>query len=279
MYYKRSYTFEDGASLTLGDRTLIMGILNVTPDSFSDGGQYLTIEHALKRVSEMIDEGVDIVDIGGESTRPGFTPISSEEEQERIIPVIQAIKQHFPQLILSVDTYKSVTAEAALQAGAHIINDIWCLLYDEKMADVAAKYRCPIVLNHNRKSANYTDVIQDVCDDLMNSVAIARRAGVPDSSIWLDPGIGFAKNYEQNIAVHAQLDKLNQLGYPILLGTSRKKFIREALQLEVSEISEGTLASNVVGITQGCQIVRVHDVRAMKKAAQMTDAFIYRHKE
>lgn len=275
-FYKRTYTFSDGASLTLGERTLIMGILNITPDSFSDGGQYNSVENALNRVSKMVANGVDIVDIGGESTRPGFTPISAEEEQQRIIPVIKAIKQQYPQLILSVDTYKAATAEAALQAGAHIINDIWCLLYDEQMANVVAKYNCPVILNHNRESTDYNDVIQDVCDDLMNSVAIAKRAGVADSQIWLDPGIGFAKNHEQNLDVHAQLYKLNQLGYPVLLGTSRKRFIRQLLELEVSELVEGTIASNVAGITQGCQIVRVHDVLAMKKAARLTDALVYR---
>lgn len=275
-YYKRSYTFADGSTITLGERTLIMGILNITPDSFSDGGQYNSVEEAISRVSQMVEDGVDIVDIGGESTRPGFTPISVEEELQRIIPVIKAIKRKFPNLILSIDTYKAATAEAALEAGAHIINDIWCLLYDEHMASVVAKYGCPVILNHNRKSVVYNDVMQDVCDDLMNSVAIAKRAGVADSHIWLDPGIGFAKDYEQNLDVHAQLYKLNQLGYPVLLGTSRKRFIRQLLERDVSELVEGTIASNVAGIMQGCQIVRVHDVLAMKKAAIVTDALVYR---
>lgn len=275
-YYKRNYTFEGGASIALGERTLIMGILNVTPDSFSDGGQFLVVEHALSRVAQMIQEGVDIVDIGGESTRPGFKPISTEEEQARIIPVIQAIRERFPQIVLSVDTYKAATAEAALQAGTHIINDIWCLTYDEQMAHVVAKYNCPVILNHNRQQAEYSDVVQEVCDDLVKSVQIAKAAGVSDSNIWIDPGIGFAKDYEQNLEVHAHLYKLNQLGYPVLLGTSRKGFIRRTLDLEVSQVNEGTLASNIVGITQGCQIVRVHDVRGMKKAALMTDALVYR---
>jgi len=275
-FYKRHYTFADGASLTLGERTLIMGILNVTPDSFSDGGQFLQVEHALKHVAQMVNEGVDIVDIGGESTRPGFTPITADEEISRILPVIKAIKEQFPQLILSIDTYKAATAEAALQAGAHIINDIWCLLYDKDMAHIVAKYGCPVILNHNRKAAIYENTIQDVCNDLMRSVALATQAGLAESHIWLDPGIGFAKDYEQNLDVHAQLYKINQLGYPVLLGTSRKKFIRQTLELDASEVNEGTIASNVVGITQGCQIVRVHDVHAMKKAALMTDALVYR---
>ena len=277
IYYKRHYTFNDGASLKLGERTLIMGILNVTPDSFSDGGQYTGLEAALQRVSQMVEEGVDIVDIGGESTRPGFTPISTEEEQARVIPVIRAIKAQYPKLVLSIDTYKAATAEAALAAGVHIINDIWCLQYEEQMAHVVAKYGCPVILNHNRKNRIYKDVVQDVCEDLLASVAIARDAGIADSHIWLDPGIGFAKDYEQNLDVHAQLYKLNLLGYPVLLGTSRKKFIRQTLDQDVLEISEGSLASNIVGITQGCQIVRVHDVGAMKKAALMTDALVYRH--
>lgn len=275
-FYKRDYTFAGGASLSLGERTLIMGILNVTPDSFSDGGQFLVVEHALSRVAQMVQEGVDIVDIGGESTRPGFTPISTEEEQERIIPVIRAIRERFPQIILSVDTYKAATAEAALQAGAHIINDIWCLTYDTQMANVVAKYKCPVILNHNRQQTDYNDVVQEVCDDLLKSVQIAKAAGVDELNIWLDPGIGFAKDYEQNLEVHAHLYKLNQLGYPVLLGTSRKGFIRRTLDLDISQVSEGTIASNVVGITQGCQIVRVHDVHEMKKAAIMTDVLVYR---
>src|SRR5690606_29564972 len=160
-----------------------------------------------------------------ESTRPGFTPITAEEEQNRIIPVIKAIRERFPKLVLSIDTYKASTAEAALKAGAHIINDIWCLQYDEQMASVVAKYGCPVILNHNRKSANYENVIDDVCKDLLHSVEIAKQAGVVESNIWLDPGIGFAKDYEQNLDIHAQLYKINQLGFPVLLGTSRKKFI------------------------------------------------------
>lgn len=272
--YKRSYTFNEHASLRLGERTLIMGILNVTPDSFSDGGKYNSIDKALQHAEQLIEEGADIIDIGGESTRPGFTPISVEEELSRVIPVIEAIKQHFPHMPLSIDTYKSQTAAAALEAGAHIINDVWCLKYDGLMAEVAARFGCPVIISHNRREAVYQDVVADVISDLKQSVAKALAAGVPDENIWLDPGIGFAKNYEQNLMVHAHLEEIVELGYPVLLGTSRKKFIRDTLQVEASEAGEGTLASNIVGIMQGCQIVRVHDVSAMKKAAMLADAIV-----
>lgn len=275
-FLKRSYTLRNNVPLELGNRTLIMGILNVTPDSFSDGGQHNSVDKALAHAQKLIEDGVDIIDIGGESTRPGFTPVSVEEELERVIPVIQAIAKRFPHVPMSIDTYKSETAAKALEAGAHIINDIWCLMYDGKMADVAAQYKCPVILNHNREQASYTDVVQDVVADLQHSVERALAAGVKQHDIWLDPGIGFAKGYEDNLEVHAHLDRIQALGYPVLLGTSRKKFIRATLQLEATDIAEGTLASNVIGIALGCQILRVHDVKAMKKAATLADAILYR---
>lgn len=276
IFWSRNYLLRGDVPLQLGERTLIMGILNITPDSFSDGGKYNSLELAMQRVDELIADGMDIIDIGGESTRPGFTPVTIEEEIARVVPVIKAVREKYPLLPISIDTYKAETARAALQAGAHIINDIWCLTYDSQMAVVAAEFDCPVILNHNRQDNDYKDCTADVIQDLLNSVNIAIAAGVSKEQIWLDPGIGFAKNYEQNLEVHARLDQLNQLGYPVLLGTSRKKFIRNALDMDVDEIDEGTIASNVIGITQGCQIVRVHDVRAMKKAALMADALLYR---
>lgn len=275
-FWSRHYQLNENTALTLGERTLVMGILNITPDSFSDGGKFNSIIHALAHVDQMVENGVDIVDIGGESTRPGFTPVSSDDEIERVVPVIKAISERYPLLPLSIDTYKAATAQAALDAGAHIINDIWCLTYDAQMAAVAAAYQCPVILNHNRHNTEYENVVQDVITDLLKSVDIALSAGVKREQIWLDPGIGFAKTYEQNLEVHASLDQINALGFPVLLGTSKKKFIRDTLQMQVDEINEGTIASNVVGITQGSQIVRVHDVKAMKKAALMTDGLLYR---
>lgn len=275
-FWKRSYTLNNDVSLELGNRTLIMGILNVTPDSFSDGGKHNTLDLAVAHAQKLIEDGADIIDIGGESTRPGFTPVSVDEELERVIPVIQAIAAKFPNIPLSIDTYKSETAAKALDAGAHIINDIWCLKYDGQMADVAAQYQCPVILNHNRENSDYAAVVPDVVSDLTYSVELALAAGVKHEDIWLDPGIGFAKGYEENMEVHAHLDQIHALGYPVLLGTSRKKFIRDTLQVEASETLEGIIASNVIGIAQGCQIVRVHDVQAMKKAAMLADAILYR---
>lgn len=275
-FWKRSYTLHNDVSLELGNRTLIMGILNVTPDSFSDGGKHNTLDLAVAHAQKLIEDGADIIDIGGESTRPGFTPVSVDEELERVIPVIQAIAAKFPNIPLSIDTYKSETAAKALDAGAHIINDIWCLKYDGQMADVAAQYQCPVILNHNRENSDYAAVVPDVVSDLTYSVELALAAGVKHEDIWLDPGIGFAKGYEENMEVHAHLDQIHALGYPVLLGTSRKKFIRDTLQVEASETLEGIIASNVIGIAQGCQIVRVHDVQAMKKAAMLADAILYR---
>jgi len=272
--YIRDYQLSEDARLALGDRTLIMAILNVTPDSFSDGGQHNSVDKALQHAERLIAEGADIIDIGGESTRPGFTPISVEEELARVLPVIEALRQHFPHIPLSIDTYKSQTAAAALAAGAHIINDVWCLQYDGLMAEVAARFSCPLIISHNREQASYQNVVKDVASDLQRSVDQALAAGVRSENIWLDPGIGFAKNYEQNLLVHAHLDVIQDLGFPVLLGTSRKRFIRDTLQVEAGEAGEGTLASNIIGIMQGCQILRVHDVSAMKKAAMLADAIL-----
>lgn len=275
-YWNRTYDMGEGVRLELGKRTLIMGILNATPDSFSDGGRYMDIDAAVAHAREMVDQGADILDIGGESTRPGFEPVPLDEELRRVVPVVAALRQALPHIPLSIDTYKAETARQALEAGAHIINDIWGLKGDPNMAGVAAEYGCPVIVSHNRHERNYNDLVPDVIDDLQSSVAIARRAGVSDDNIWLDPGIGFAKTYEDNMELMGRMSELTALGYPVLLGTSRKRFIRQTLDLPVDDLAEGTAATVVLGIAQGCQIVRVHDVRHMKRTAMMTDAILYR---
>lgn len=272
--YKRSYRLGE-ASLTLGDRTLVMGILNVTPDSFSDGGRYNNVERAVQHAREMVAEGADIIDIGGESTRPGHVPVSEQEELERVIPVVEALHRELPYVPLSVDTYKAQVANEALKAGAHIINDVWGFKAEPRMAKVAAEFGCPVILMHNRHDRNYRDLLADVAADLRESVEIARKAGVADENIILDPGIGFAKDYTENLRVMKALDELVALGFPLLLGTSRKRFIRTALDLPVDEVVFGTAATVALGIAQGCQIVRVHDVKEIKQTVQMCDAIVY----
>lgn len=272
--YKRSYSLGE-ASFTLGERTLVMGILNVTPDSFSDGGRYTTVERALQHAREMVAEGADILDIGGESTRPGHEPVSEQEELERVIPVVEALHRELPQVPLSVDTYKAQVAREALKAGAHLINDVWGFKADARMAAEAAEFDCPVILMHNRPDRNYGDLLADVAADLQECVAIARQAGVREANIILDPGIGFAKDYTENLRVMRALDDLVALGYPLLLGTSRKRFIRTALDLPVDEVVLGTAATVALGIAQGCQIVRVHDVKEIKQTVQMCDAIVY----
>ncbi|SDX84185.1 dihydropteroate synthase [Paenibacillus sp. CF384] len=273
--FERGYVFPGGVQLALGTRTLIMGILNMTPDSFSDGGRYNEVEAAVRHANQMVADGADIIDIGGESTRPGFEPVPLEEELKRVIPVIRAIRAALPNIPISIDTYKAETADQALHAGAHIINDIWGLKGDPRMAEVAAAHRCPVIISHNRQARDYSDLVTDVLADLRESIAIARKAGVSDEFIWLDPGIGFAKTYEDNLALMGKLDQLVAEGFPVLLGTSRKKFIREALQLNSNEITFGTAATTSLGIMQGCQIVRVHDIRENKQTALMSDAIVY----
>jgi len=273
---KRAYELGGGVKLELGQRTLIMGILNITPDSFSDGGKYTAVDVAIGRAKLMVSEGADILDIGGESTRPGYVPVSSEEELSRIIPVIEALREELPHTALSVDSYKADTMREALEAGAHIVNDIWGLRGDPNMAAVAAEYGCPVIIMHNRKAIDYTNFVEDVVSDLKKSIAIAHAAGIADEQIWIDPGIGFAKTYEHNLELMGALAELNALGYPVLLATSRKRVIRETLGLPVEQLVMGTAATVSVGIAQGAQMVRVHDVREIKQTVQMTDAIIYR---
>ncbi|CAH8767922.1 dihydropteroate synthase [Paenibacillus dendritiformis] len=272
---QRTYRWANGA-LTLGQRTLIMGILNVTPDSFSDGGRYNRVDAALRHAEEMLEAGADIIDIGGESTRPGHQPVGQEEELERVLPVIEALRRELPQAPISVDTYKAEVARQALEAGAHIINDIWGCKKEPEMAHVAARYGCPLILMHNRPERRYDRFVEEVKADLLASVALAKAAGVKDEQIWLDPGIGFAKTGEDNLVLMSHLDELCALGYPVLLGTSRKKFIRDTLQLPVDDVVEGTAATVALGIAQGCQIVRVHDVASIARTARMCDAVLYR---
>lgn len=263
-----------GRKLPLGERTLIMGILNVTPDSFSDGGRYHTVEAAVAQARKLVADGADILDIGGESTRPGSAAVSLEEELQRIIPVIEAVSRELDTPI-SVDTYKPEAAKLALEAGASIINDIWGFRRDPRMAEVAAAYGCPVILMHNREMPVYTDFLADVKRDLLESVAIARAAGVDPSRIILDPGIGFAKDQAENLYMLRHLGEIAALGYPVLLGTSRKRVIRNVLNVGTDEADAGTAATVAWGIAQGMNIMRVHDVLGMARVARMTDAILH----
>ncbi len=255
----------------IGKRTYIMGILNVTPDSFSDGGKFNDIETAIKHAKQMVYHGVDIIDIGGESTRPGHKSVSEEEEIKRVVPIIEALKREI-EVPISVDTYKGKVAELAIKAGAAMINDVWGFKKDPYIATVAAKYNVPCCLMHNRDNKNYTNLIQDILVDLEESIEIALKAGVKRENIILDPGIGFAKSYEDNLKTMSNLEKLNTLGYPVLLGTSRKTMVGFALNLPVEERLEGTLATTTIGIMKGCEFVRVHDIKENKRVCIMTDA-------
>lgn len=259
--------------LNYAQKTLIMGILNATPDSFSDGGRFNKIEMAVERAVELVGQGADIIDIGGESTRPGHVEVSIDEELERVIPIIKAISAAV-KVPISIDTYKAEVAEQALKAGAHIINDVWGGKADIKMAEVAANYQVPVILMHNRNDRNYGQFYRDVLNDLFESITMMKAAGVKDENIILDPGIGFAKNLTENIQMMRDLDKLVAIGYPVLLGTSRKSMIGQVLDLPVSERMEGTGATVCYGIQKGCQIVRVHDVKEMSRMATMMDALV-----
>lgn len=262
--------------LDLNKRTHIMGILNVTPDSFSDGGQYADIERAIAGAKKMEEEGADIIDIGGESTRPGHTPVSVEEEMQRIIPVVEALKDSL-QIPISVDTFKAAVAEQAIKAGTSMINDIWGAKKEPEIAEVAARYQVPIILMHNRTDMDYDDFISDVKADLEESISIAKKAGVEENQIILDPGIGFAKTMKQNQYMIKELQELKVFGYPLLLATSRKRFIGDILDAAAPERDVGTAATTVMGIAKGAHIVRVHDVKTNLEAAKVADA-IYQTK-
>lgn len=280
-----SFTFD------WGSRTYVMGILNVTPDSFSGDGIIAggdVVDAAVNQARDFLASGADILDVGGESTRPGSAPVNADEEMERVIPVVQALHRNFPDAIVSIDTYKSLVAEEALKAGAHIVNDVWGLRADDRLAAVAKKYNAPVMLMHNRSNpvsvevreklgtayvgAEYRNLIEDVKRELLESVEIARQARIADSHVILDPGIGFGKTREHNLELVNRLDQIRALGYPILLGTSRKSFIGFTLDLPADQRVEGTAATVAVGIVRGADIIRVHDVKEMARVAKMTDA-------
>lgn len=255
------------------NETYIMGILNVTPDSFSDGGKFNHLDAALKHTEEMIEEGATIIDIGGESARPGYTLLPDEEEIARVVPVIEAVKQRFD-IPISLDTYKSAVAKAGIEAGADLLNDIWGLKYDEQLAGVIAEAGIPCCLMHNREEAVYQDFLSDLCKDLEETVAIAKQAGIKEENIILDPGIGFGKTYEHNLIALKHLDVLQQLGYPVLLGTSRKSVIGLTIDVPAPERTAGTVATTVFGVQQHCAFIRVHDVKENLHAVKMTKAIM-----
>lgn len=270
----RTYHWKDGKSLTIGKKTLVMGVLNYTPDSFSDGGKWNDIDAALHHMEQMVADGADIIDIGAESSRPGFTPISAEEEIVRLEAILPKLVENCP-VPISVDTYKAETADYAMQTGAHIMNDIWGLQYAPepgKMAAVAAKYDVPVVVMHNQDGTAYTDIIEDMKKFFITSAVIAAKAGMKQEQIITDPGIGFGKTWEQNLYVMKHLTDLTALPYPMLLGTSRKGFIGRILDLPVTERMEGTGATCVSGVLAGCAIVRVHDVKPIARMCKMADA-------
>lgn len=255
--------------------TYVMGILNVTPDSFSDGGKWRDKDKALKHVEEMLSQGMDIVDVGGESTRAGYTLLSEEEEISRVVPIIEAIKENF-EVPISLDTYKSKVAKAGILAGADLINDIWGLKYDKEMAKVIADSKLPCCLMHNRSQAVYQSFVEDVISDLAETLQLAKEAGIDEDKIILDPGVGFGKTYEQNLEIINRLEELKKLGYPLLLGCSRKSVIGLTLNLPTNEREEGTLVTTVMGVMKGCSFVRVHDVLKNVRAVRMTEAILGR---
>lgn len=286
-------------TLHWGKRTYVMGILNATPDSFSGDGLLDSPSArgggeggALAQARAFVKFGADILDVGGESTRPGSDPVDADEELRRVIPVIEAISKTMPQTLISVDTYKASVAQAALDAGAHIVNDVWGLRADPELASVVAAAGCPVILMHNRSNpasvevrsqlgnayigAEYDDLLEDVKAELLESVKIAHQARVADEAIILDPGIGFGKTVSQNLELIDRLDEIRALGYPVLLGPSRKSFIGYTLDLPADQRVEGTAATISVGIVRGADIVRVHDVKEMARIARMTDALVRR---
>ncbi|MDW8106097.1 MAG: dihydropteroate synthase [Armatimonadota bacterium] len=264
----------------LGTRTLVMGVLNATPDSFYDGGRYTTLEAALARAEQMLAEGADILDIGGESTRPGADPVPEAEEIRRVIPLIEAIHARYPKAILSVDTTKSRVAALALQAGACIVNDISGMTFDPRMPEVVAQAGALVVLMHIKgtpktmqQNPTYDDVVAEVCATLAAHAMRAQQAGIPRDHIWIDPGIGFGKTVEHNLQLLRALPQLKALGYPVLIGTSRKSFIGHILGgLPPEERLEGTLATLALAVAWGADIVRVHDVQAAVRAVKVADA-------
>ena len=279
-----------------GARTYVMGILNVTPDSFSGDGLMSSgdiLEQSVRQAEHFLRHYADILDVGGESTRPGSQTVTADEELERVIPVIQALRKNFPDAIISIDTYKAKVAEAGFKAGAHILNDVWALRADPELAAVAKAFNAPVILMHNRSNpasvevrenlgnayigSEYEDLIEDVKRELLMSVDIAKKAGIAEKQIILDPGIGFGKKREHNLELINRLNEIRALGYPVLLGPSRKSFIGFTLDLPADDRVEGTAAAIAVGITRGADIIRVHDVKEMSRVAKMTDALVRNH--
>lgn len=263
-----------GYHLPLGERTLIMGILNVTPDSFSDGGRYNDPQKALDHALEMEIEGADIIDVGAESTRPGHTPVSAEEEKRRLFPVLELLlaKVKVP---ISIDTYKAEVAKEALEMGAHLVNDVWGFRKDSLMPQVVAIYPdVPVIVMHNKDNTNYQDLMGEIASFLLESKKMAMEAGIGEERIIFDPGIGFGKNLEQNLEIMCRLKELKELGQPLLLGTSNKSMIGKILDLPVEERTEGTAATLAIGIANGADIIRVHKVKEMLRVAKVTDAII-----
>ena len=256
-------------------KTYIMGILNVTPDSFSDGGKFDRLDAALRHAEEMVADGADIIDIGGESTRPGHTVIPDQEEIDRVVPIIEAVKARLD-VPVSIDTYKGAVTAVALAAGADLVNDIWGFRHDPKVAELTAQYGAACCLMHNRREAIYDDFLEDLVRDLEGSVAIAEAAGVAREKIMVDPGVGFAKTYEQNLLCIRRLERLHQLNLPILLGTSRKSVIGLTLDLPADQRVERTLVTTVMAVLQDCAFVRVHDVKENRRAITMTEAILGR---
>ena len=276
----RTYQWPDGRSLSLGSRTCIMGILNVTPDSFSDGGRWNNLDRALRHAEEMVRDGADIIDIGAESSRPGFQPMTAEQEMERLEPFLTALVKEIG-VPVSVDTFKARTAAMAAELGVHMLNDIWGLQYAAEpgaMAAVAARYELPVVVMHNQVSREYEgDIIASMRNFFRRSLAAAAAAGLPSDKVILDPGIGFGKTAAGNLLVLKRLEELRQMDgidYPLLLGTSRKSFIGAALDLPVEERMEATGAACVLGVWQGCSIMRVHDVKPIARMCHMIDAIL-----
>lgn len=253
---------------------IIMGILNVTPDSFSDGGKWDNIDAALKHTEDMIRDGAKIIDVGGESTRPGYTLISDEEEISRVVPVIEKIKENFD-VPISLDTYKTNVARAGVEAGADMINDVWGLKWkDRDMADLVAKSKAAVCIMHNKDNISYSNYVEDVLAELKESIDIAHKAGVNDSQIVVDPGVGFGKDYEQNLLIIKYVDRLKELRYPVLLGTSRKSVIGLTLDVDKDNRMAGTVATTVIGYERGCSIFRVHDVKENYEALMMAKAIL-----
>jgi dihydropteroate synthase len=261
-----------GQRLILGERTLVMGILNITPDSFSDGGKFLRTEDAVRQAERLVAEGADILDIGAESTRPGHQGVDAAEEWRRLEPVLKALSG-LP-VPISVDTSKAEVADKALQAGAGLINDIWGLQRDPALAGVVGAYGVPVIVMHNQTGTSYQHLLGDIFAFLRRSIELAENNGLSGDQVIIDPGIGFGKTYEQNLEVLSRLKEFKTLGRPVLLGTSRKSTIGRTLDLPVEERLEGTLATNVWGVAAGVDIIRVHDVEANRRAVRMADAMI-----